>query len=165
MVRGMSRMIAHTHLNANPWHLAMADGSTQRVSRWDELDWEHAAADAEAQQVEELHDAIVYGEMRLLRPLGKGTFGVAYECDFSRLNSQHPITVKLPRRLLDKKLLQVIHDGYNDGDKLEPMSLQAIYSSDDPEHKAQQTEYEHAVKSFEVRMVHLLYGLVVLTDV
>jgi hypothetical protein len=116
----------------------MADGSTQRVSRWDQLDWEHAAADAEAQQVEELHDAIVNGEMRMLRSLGQGTFGVAFECDFSRLNAQHHITVKLPRRLLDRKLLQVIHDGY-DGDKLEPVPLQAIYSSDDAEHKAHQS--------------------------
>ena len=140
------RPTARTRLNANPWELAMADGSTQRAGHWHELDWEHAAADAKAQQVETLHDAILEGTMRLKRFLGQGTFGAAFECDFPLLNSEHPLTVKLPRKLLEARLLNIVEAS----GQLEPVPLAQIYEQQDARSIVARKEYEHAVRSFKL---------------
>jgi serine/threonine protein kinase len=107
----MSKACASTRLNANMWSLPLADGNVQTAHDWKDLDWEQAAAGAEAAQVEGIHD-LTFSEMRLGHRLGAGSYGAAYACEFPSL-SAGSLTVKLPKGMLDKApaLLAISADG------------------------------------------------------
>ena len=98
-----------TSLNANPWLLPSADGTEQRADRWEDLDWDMAAAGAKARQVEEIHAKIFSDHLSIGDELGRGTFGIAYACRFPQLSSEI-ITVKLPLSYFLKPAVLLVED-------------------------------------------------------
>ena len=104
-----SNKLGHTSLNANWWHLPLADGTEQRVNHWRDLNWDLAADDAVASQpFDDLH-ALLLSDLEISRELGSGGYGRAYSC---RLASPRyagafggPLVIKLPILLIDAGLL------------------------------------------------------------
>ena len=94
-----------TSMNANEWLLPLADGTDQKANHWRDLDWTHAAQDAQAfQPFDNIYGQII-ADLELMRRLGSGSYGVAYSCRLPAVFGPQPFVIKISKRLVEAGLV------------------------------------------------------------